>query len=95
VTDSGRAALGITGRTVVDADFQPAGVAVVEVLADGAAQKGGIKPGDVITALGDTKITTINSLAEALAVLKPGDKVRVTYDRDGEKKTVTVVLGEL
>lgn len=31
VTDSGRAALGITGRTVVDGAFQAAGVAVVEV----------------------------------------------------------------
>lgn len=31
VTDSGRAALGITGRTVVDASSQPAGVAVAQV----------------------------------------------------------------
>ena len=48
VTDSGRAALGITGRTVVDAGYQPAGVAVVAAKADGAAAKAGLRPGDII-----------------------------------------------
>jgi S1-C subfamily serine protease len=45
VTDSGRAALGITGRTVVKAGFRAAGVAVA-VVEDGDA-------GDVITKLGE------------------------------------------
>ncbi|MEU0412678.1 trypsin-like peptidase domain-containing protein [Streptomyces griseorubiginosus] len=94
VTDSGRAALGITGRTVVDAGFQPAGVAVVEVVNDGAADKAGIEAGDVITKLGDTAITTITSLAEALAGDRPGQKTSVTFTRDGSVKTVDVTLGE-
>ncbi|WP_326723647.1 trypsin-like peptidase domain-containing protein [Streptomyces sp. NBC_00243] len=94
VTDSGRAALGITARTVVDDDYQAAGVAVVEVKSGGAADKAGIEPGDIITKIGDTGITTITSLAEALAAEKPGDKVAVTYTRDGSEKTVDVTLGE-
>ncbi|MEU0942043.1 trypsin-like peptidase domain-containing protein [Streptomyces canus] len=94
VTDSGRAALGITGRTVVDADFRAAGVAVVDVKSGGAADKAGIAPGDVITQLGDTGITTITSLSEALAADKPGQKTSVTYTRDGTAKTVEVTLGE-
>lgn len=94
VTDSGRAALGITGRTVVDDSFQPAGVAVVEVRGGGAADKAGIEAGDVITQLGDTSITTITSLSEALAADKPDQKTSVTFTRDGSAKTVDVTLGE-
>lgn len=94
VVDSGRAALGITGRTVVDASYRPAGVAVVEVKAGGAADRAGIRSGDVITRLGDTDVTTITSLSEALASDKPGQKTKVTYVRDGAEKTVEVTLGE-
>ncbi|MER5944103.1 trypsin-like peptidase domain-containing protein [Streptomyces sp. NPDC001928] len=94
VTDSGRAALGITGRTVVDDDYQAAGVAVVEVQDGSAADKAGLEPGDIITRLGDTEITTITSLSEALAGDKPGDRTTVTYSRDGDEKKVDVTLGE-
>ncbi|WP_043682339.1 S1C family serine protease [Streptomyces xylophagus] len=94
VTDSGRAALGITGRTVVDDSYQAAGVAVVEVKSGGAADKAGIRAGDIITRLGDTGITTITSLSEALASDKPGQKTTVTYTRNGASKKVDVTLGE-
>ncbi|MEU8757449.1 S1C family serine protease [Streptomyces chartreusis] len=94
VTDSGRAALGITGRTVVDDDYQAAGVAVVEVQEGGAADEAGLEPGDIITRLGDTEITTITSLSEALAGDKPGDETTVTYTRDGDQKKADVTLGE-
>jgi S1-C subfamily serine protease len=94
VTDSGRAALGITGRTVVDAGYTAAGVAVVDVKTGGAAAKAGIRPGDIITKLGSTDITTITSLSEELAADKPGDRTKVTYTRGGSQKTVDVTLGE-
>ncbi|MET7688495.1 trypsin-like peptidase domain-containing protein [Streptomyces sp. NPDC005483] len=94
VTDSGRAALGITGRTVVDDSHQAAGVAVVDVKSGGAADKAGIEAGDLITELGDTKTPTITALSEALAADRPGQKTSVTYTRDGDVKTVDVTLGE-
>ncbi|MET7477861.1 trypsin-like peptidase domain-containing protein [Streptomyces sp. NPDC005648] len=95
VTDSGRAALGITGRTVVDDSYQAAGVAVVEVKSGGAADKAGIEAGDIITRLGDTDITTITSLSEALAAQKPGERTSVTFTRNGIEKKVDVTLGEV
>ncbi|MDV9190248.1 trypsin-like peptidase domain-containing protein [Streptomyces sp. SR27] len=95
VTDSGRAALNITGRTVLDDNYDPAGVAVVEAPADGAAGKAGLKPGDVITRLGDTDITTITSLAEALASMNPGDKVTTTYVRGTKTQKTEITLGEM
>ncbi|GAA3988823.1 trypsin-like peptidase domain-containing protein [Streptomyces marokkonensis] len=94
VTDSGRAALGVTARTVVDDGYRPAGVAVVEVSDGGAADKAGLRPGDVVVRLGDTDITTITSLAEALASMRPGDRAKVTYTRDGDERTAEVTLGE-
>ncbi|MFI9647599.1 S1C family serine protease [Streptomyces sp. NPDC052040] len=94
VTDSGRAALNIAGRTVVNSSYQPAGVAVAEVDRGGAADRAGLKAGDVITRLGDKDVTTITSLAEALAGDKPGQRTTVTYVRNGSHRTVGVTLGE-
>ncbi|MER6736595.1 S1C family serine protease [Streptomyces puniciscabiei] len=95
VTDSGRAALGITARTVVDDLYRrPIGVAVVSVKPGGAADKAGLRTGDIITRLGDRPVTTITSLSEALAADTPGQKTSVTYQRDGARKTVEVTLGE-
>ncbi|MEU5309654.1 trypsin-like peptidase domain-containing protein [Streptomyces sp. NPDC021562] len=94
VTDSGRAALGITGRTVVDVNYQPSGVAVVTVKPGDAADRAGIRPGDIITRVGGDDITTITSLAESLASDRPGQRTTVTFTRDGVRRTVEVTLGE-
>ncbi|MEV5976175.1 trypsin-like peptidase domain-containing protein [Streptomyces sp. NPDC052114] len=95
VTDSGRAALGITGRTVLGDDYRPAGVAVVETQKDGAAAEAGLRAGDIITRVGDDEITTIDSLSEVLASAEPGQKTQVTYVRDGSEKSAEVTLGEM
>ena len=94
VTQSGRAALNITGRTVVNAGYRPIGVAVAGVEHGGAADRAGLRTGDIIIKLGDRDITTITSLAEALAGDKPGQRTTVTYLRDGSRKTADVTLGE-
>ncbi|GAA2264088.1 protease [Streptomyces ruber] len=94
VTDSGRAALGITGRTLVGGDYRPAGVAVVTVDRGGPADRAGIEGGDVITGLAGTDVTTMTSLAEALAERRPGDRTSITYLRDDDERTARVTLGE-
>ncbi|MEU8879061.1 S1C family serine protease [Streptomyces hydrogenans] len=95
VTDSGRAALDITGRTVLDDSYEPMGVAVVEVEPGGAAADAGLRAGDVITRLADDDITTITSLAESLAGRSPGDVVTVTYVRGDTTRKAEVTLGEM
>ncbi|MEU6095405.1 trypsin-like peptidase domain-containing protein [Streptomyces sp. NPDC047079] len=94
VTNSGRAALDITGRTVVNGGYRPIGVAVVDVQPGGAADKAGLKTGDVIVGLGDRRITTITSLAEALAGDRPGQRTTLTYTRRGVRRTVGITLSE-
>ncbi|MGW2601721.1 S1C family serine protease [Streptomyces klenkii] len=95
VTDSGRAALGVTARTIVGPDFTPAGVEVVSVNQNGPADRAGLRAGDVLTRVGTTDITTMQSLSEALAGLRPGDRTDVSYDRNGAARTTTVTLGEM
>ncbi|MDH6578351.1 putative serine protease PepD [Kitasatospora sp. MAP5-34] len=95
VTNSGRAALGITARTYFNSDFQPAGAVIVSVTSGGAAASAGLQAGDVITQLGDAQITTLASLTTALASLQPDAKITVTYLRDGQSKTANVTLGTL
>ncbi|MCS0636317.1 trypsin-like peptidase domain-containing protein [Streptomyces sp. LP05-1] len=95
VTDSGRAALDIEGRTVLGRNYQPKGVAIVAAESGGAAARAGLRSGDVIKRLGDAPITTITSLLEALAPRKPDERVAVVYDRDDREHTVTVTLGEM
>ena len=95
VTASGKAALGITARTVLNGNFEPAGVAVVSAAGGGPADKAGIRAGDIIAKIDDTTITTDASLSEALAAFRPGDRTNVTYQRDGSTRTTQVTLGQL
>ncbi|MDH6111101.1 putative serine protease PepD [Kitasatospora sp. MAP12-15] len=95
VTNSGRAALGITARTYYGSDFTPAGAVVVGVTAGGPAASAGLQAGDVITQIGTTPVTSLSSLTTALASLSPDSKVTVTYLRGGQTKTADVTLGTL
>ncbi|MEU1307355.1 trypsin-like peptidase domain-containing protein [Streptomyces cinnamoneus] len=60
----------------------------------GPADKAGLKPGDVITKLGGTQIDSGPTLISEIWTHKPGDKVSLTYTRDGKQSTVDIVLGE-
>ncbi|WKX69900.1 S1C family serine protease [Streptomyces sp. XD-27] len=95
VTSSGKAALGITARTVLGDDYEPSGVAVVSVSDDGPAADAGIATGDIITAVDGTPIVSMTSLSRALADHQPGDSATVTYERHGRSRTARVTLGEL
>ena len=96
VTNSHRAALGIRGSTVIGGDGKPTGVGVASVDKGSAAQKAGIRPGDVIIALNGKKTPTLPSLAETLTTLRPGQQAKVKLIRpDGTTTTLDVTLGVL
>lgn len=96
VTNSGRAALGISGSDAIDAFGKPVGVIVEAVQPSGGAARAGIVAGDVITAVAGQPVSSLANLQDVLAGLTPGTKVAVTVVRqDGTKKTVEVVLGQL
>ncbi|GAA1953490.1 S1C family serine protease [Kitasatospora viridis] len=95
VTNSGRAALGISARTYYGSDFKPAGVVVVSTTSGGPAAAAGMQPGDVITKVGNTQVSSLSDLTTALASLTPGSQTPVTYTRNGQSSTVQVTLGTL
>ena len=94
VSKSGRAALGVTVRPVLNENYQPAGAAVVSVTKNGPADQAGIEAGDVITAVGGTQVTDVGELTTILAEHEPDDTVEVTVDRDGNQQKIKVKLGE-
>ena len=61
---------------------------------NGPAAKAGLKSGDVITKFNNTPIDSGPTLIGQIWTHKPGDKVKLTYKRDGKESTVQVTLGE-
>ncbi|WP_340377747.1 trypsin-like peptidase domain-containing protein [Streptomyces sp. SS7] len=59
----------------------------------GPAAKAGLKPGDVIIKLDDTVIDSGPTLIGEIWTHQPGDKVTITYQRDGKTHTVELTLG--
>lgn len=68
------------------------GVYVSNVLAGGAAEKAGIKIGDVIIAIDDNPVINVAQLQERVAVNRPGDKITVRFIREGKEREVDAVL---
>jgi hypothetical protein len=71
----------VTLGIMPDYTFSEAGVRVDGVTDNKPAQKAGVKAGDVIIALGDHKINSLENYMQALALYKKGDKTTVTYKR--------------
>ncbi|WP_153797064.1 PDZ domain-containing protein [Foetidibacter luteolus] len=83
-----KAFLGVVTDKVED------GAKITEVTKESAAEKAGLKEGDIITKIGDNKIDGPGELFEAIGKYKPEEKVTVTYKRDGKDNTATAILGK-
>ena len=70
------------------------GVLVVEVVEGSPAEKAGLKEGDVILAVGDDSIHNMAELFNLIRSHKPGDKVTLSYYRDGERRQTEATLEE-
>lgn len=70
------------------------GVVIMDVNSGSVADSAGLKQYDVITKLGDTKVTDASSLKAALYKYKVGDSAKVTYYRDGQQHTATLNLNK-
>lgn len=96
---TGRPAIGIQivdasdAQTAQQLGLRMTGVYIQEVTSE-EAQKAGLKAGDMIYYLEDTKIETSADLSSALAEYKPGDKVTLTVVRDNKTVEVKVKLTE-
>jgi Do/DeqQ family serine protease len=92
-----RAFLGVRPATVKGTDGQLEikegnGVEVGSVSAGGAAEKAGIKAGDVITKINSKAVNTWNELVEQVASFSIGDNITIAYTRGSKPATATVTL---
>lgn len=86
--DANRAMLGVV------TDEADKGAKITSITDESAAEKAGLKVGDVITRIDDEDIDDAGDVADAIHEHKPGDKVTVTYLRDGKEQKATAELGK-
>jgi S1-C subfamily serine protease len=60
--------------------------------AGGAANAAGIKKGDIVTKINGVNVTTGPEMVEQVTRYKPGDKISITYLRNGKENTVSLTL---
>jgi Do/DeqQ family serine protease len=70
------------------------GVIVSQVQTGSAAERAGIKQGDVITALNGAAINDANSFRNQVASTQPGTEVTLTIQRGGREQQLRATLGE-
>lgn len=70
------------------------GILVAEVVAGSPAARAGVKPGDRIVKIGDTKITGVGDAVTALEGFHPGDQTTLRVRRDGAARTLRVSFGK-
>ncbi|MCW3041157.1 MAG: Protease Do [Solirubrobacterales bacterium] len=90
---TGRATHPYLGVATDDTTTGVAGAKVGSVSASGPSADAGLRPGDVITKLGDTPVTSAEALTSALEAHRPGEKVDVQVLRGGQTRTVNPTLG--
>ncbi|MDR3542089.1 MAG: trypsin-like peptidase domain-containing protein [Desulfosporosinus sp.] len=73
----------------------PAGAYIAKVVAGGAADQAGLKPGDIITKVNDKVISSSAGLTHELFKYSPGDNVKFTYYRNGSLQDITITLVEI
>jgi serine protease Do len=85
--DSNRAMLGVV------TDGNDKGAEIQSVTKESAAEKAGLKRGDIITKIDNRKIEATDDVTDAVRSHKPGDKISITYLRDDKEQKTTAELG--
>ncbi|CEK10938.1 Do family serine endopeptidase [Legionella hackeliae] len=74
-------------------DFQ--GAIIAQVNQDSPAEKAGLKPGDIITKINDTKITQATQVKSTIGLLRVGSEAKLTIQRDGKEMTLSAVVTDI
>jgi serine protease Do len=74
---------------------KPQGALVNGIERGGAAERAGLRVGDVVTRLGETEIRQSGELHALIANLKPGSNVTLEVVRDGKSKSLTAQVSKV
>jgi len=83
-----RAFLGVSSS-----EAPPRDGALVREVTGAPAQRGGLRPGDLVVELGGQTIASPSDLGQVVLSRKPGDTVEVVVQRNGNRETLDVTLG--
>ena len=74
-------------------DIRERGVGIAEVTRNGPAARAGLRPGDIVTAVNGQPVDDARSLLRAVAVIAPGETVRLTLRRQGRDMDLSITVG--
>lgn len=80
--------------TIPDFAFSGEGCRLSGVVPGSPAEACGLKEGDIIVGIGADEIGSLKDLSEALKALSPGDKITITFLRDGNERTAEAFVVE-
>jgi S1-C subfamily serine protease len=84
---AGRPMLGVRLR-----DNDEEGVSVIVALPGSAAARAGIRPGDQILSVDETRIESAEQLTGIISQKQHGDRLRIKLQRNGEEQTLDIAL---
>jgi putative serine protease PepD len=87
--DPERAFLGVSSGPAPEG-----GAEVGDVVDGGPAARGGLRSGDTIVEIADRPVREPDDISAVVNSRRPGDELRVVVERSGERRTLTVTLGE-
>jgi Do/DeqQ family serine protease len=71
------------------------GVVITDVKPDSPADKAGLKRSDIILALNDKVVESLEDLRLLISETAPGTEVAIKFVRDGKERTIKAILGTL
>ena len=71
---------------------EPKGIYIARVIPKCAADKAGLREGDILLKVNNMDVNSYASMMEEVALFNPGDSVEVLYQRGGEQHTATLIL---
>jgi S1-C subfamily serine protease len=80
------------GVVVQETASHEQGLQVRQVTPNSPAAKAGLKRGDLITKVGDRDVDDFDDLANTISAHKPGDKIMLQVERNGEERQLTCTL---
>jgi len=99
IIKDGKATHGLLGASVQDVSptstSTVVGASIKEITGGGAADKAGLKSGDIVTVFNGVPITSSTDLTAQVRFLAAGSSTSLTYLRGGSSTTVDVTLGAL
>jgi membrane-associated protease RseP (regulator of RpoE activity) len=82
------------GVATGDASGDPQGAEILRVANGSPADDAGLQDGDVVTAVDGSAVASSSDLAREVREHEPGDRVTITYTRDGNSAQAEVTLGD-